>query len=393
MLSFRSTLLSLVLVAVLALSTCGSTGQQARRVVGFDDFVAFWSAGRLVLAGQNPYSPELFSEMQSRTGWDGRLAPMWYPPWMFSLLLPFSVPDYASARVLWLLFNLFLLTLSGLLLWKIYGGPTHLWYLGSMLAVLYVPSLFALRAGQITLLCLFGLVGFLYLVERKNWLAGGLLAVAAVKPHLSYLLWASLLWWTVERRKMSIILGFCGFVGLALAVGVAFNPELLRQFVGASTILRLPLFDYKSPTIGSCLRLLFGQDRIWLRFFPPAIALVGLLLYCWRKRSRWSWKEEAGLLVAFSLPTTLYAWSYDFVMLLPLVIQLAVGALRVSRGCQLALGVAFVVLNGVILCMNLGFVDDFAYFWFVPSWLLVYAMFPRACRVERVPAVGSGTSC
>src|SRR6516225_3321798 len=38
-------------------------------VLGFTDYVEYWSAGRLSARGENPYDVELLSEQQTAVGW------------------------------------------------------------------------------------------------------------------------------------------------------------------------------------------------------------------------------------------------------------------------------------------------------------------------------------
>ena len=58
-----------------------------------DDFVRVLVAGRLLLEGKDPYSPELLLQLQRAAGWTGA-GPlmMWNPPWTFSLSRPQARP-------------------------------------------------------------------------------------------------------------------------------------------------------------------------------------------------------------------------------------------------------------------------------------------------------------
>src|SRR5215510_4874662 len=85
-----------------------------------DDFIEYWSASRLLLAGNNPYSTAELSVLQRPfTGSETPLI-MWNPPWTLSLLLTFGLLDYSASRWLWLILNLGLLLFSARWLWNRY---------------------------------------------------------------------------------------------------------------------------------------------------------------------------------------------------------------------------------------------------------------------------------
>jgi hypothetical protein len=352
----------------------------------YDDFVAFWSAGRLLLNGQNPYDAGLFQAIQASTGWSERLSfPMWYPPWAFSLVLPFAWLGYAEARIVWLGLNIILLVLCANLLWKVYEGPPRLRIVAWGIALIYCPDLFALRIGQITLFPLLGLVCFLMFLRQGNiWLAGAALSLASVKPHLAYLFWVVLLFWIIDRKRRRLALGLFGVLAFATTLNLCFNSHLVSQFIASRAILQVPLFAYKSPTLGSLLRLVFGEEKLWLRFVPGLLAFSGVLVYWLRNRTTWSWNEELPVLVAVSLPTAFYAWSYDFALLLPAIMQAAVLLCRQHWRRQLSFALVFIGLNMAGLAMNLMSIDDFAYVWFSPAVLVLYL----ACVRSQPQAVG-----
>ena len=85
-----------------------------------DDFVQYWSAGRLQLQGRNPYSPELLLQVQRAAGRTGdRPLMMWNPPWTLFFVMPFAAVSHPVARLLWLL-----LALSQRLVVPIFCGDT-----------------------------------------------------------------------------------------------------------------------------------------------------------------------------------------------------------------------------------------------------------------------------
>src|SRR5690349_4291378 len=68
------------------------------------DFLQVWSAGRLHLAGENPYDPVRMLELQKANRLpDDRASMMWNPPWALALVMPVGGLPINAAQVLWLL--------------------------------------------------------------------------------------------------------------------------------------------------------------------------------------------------------------------------------------------------------------------------------------------------
>jgi len=69
-----------------------------------DDFVEYWAAGKLNLAGGNPYDPGQLHPLEIQTGAiEGEAVMMWNPPWLLTLIMPFGVFEYGFSRALWLI--------------------------------------------------------------------------------------------------------------------------------------------------------------------------------------------------------------------------------------------------------------------------------------------------
>ena len=88
------------------------------------DFIEYWSAGRLLLTGGNPYSPAELVAVQATVYGRAPAAPliMWNPPWTLAFVLPFAALSFTASQFLWLLLNLFLLLWSTQHLWRLYAG-------------------------------------------------------------------------------------------------------------------------------------------------------------------------------------------------------------------------------------------------------------------------------
>jgi hypothetical protein len=353
--------------------------------LGLGDFIAYWSAGRRLSAGANPYDWQALLALQRPLGWAEDFPNMmYYPPWALPLVLPLGLLPFGPARLLWLLVSLGLVLGGADALWRYYGAAAERRWLAWVLALAFVPTLIALRMGQIGPILLLGVVGFL-LCERRGCdaLAGAALALAAVKPQLLYLLGLGVLVWAVDRRRLSVLgggaLALGGLVGLALLL----DPDVLVQYRYA---VANPPSGNITPTLGAVLRLALGEERTWLQYVPTVLG-VGWFVWHWRRqRLRWSWAEQAPVLVLASFLTTAYgAWVFDLVVLLLPVLHVAAGSTNEpARRAALA---CFLAINGVALSMNLTEASYPAFIWMTPAVLACYlALRPAHPRAAAVAA-------
>jgi Glycosyltransferase family 87 len=385
----RSILLAAVLLAAIAF-----IGWKVRHLLADptffppDDFVEYYAAGRLNALGQNPYDGNLLLDLEQRAGRDtAEPVMMWNPPWTLTLVMPLGLFDASEARVaqlLWLAVSLVLVVGCADRLWIDYGGPVSRRWVSWILALSFLPTVFVLQAGQIGPFILLGITGFL-VAERRGrlWLAGACGVLMAIKPHLVYLFWIALAAWVIRRPlpdRWKVIAGGV-FAGLmATAIPLACNPDVLGQYWDAMTH-RTPE-QWKSPTLGSLLRELFGEERFSLQFVPTVIGLAWLAVHGWMQRERsWNWSDQMPMVILVSFATASYgAWPFDLVILLPAVIQVAAGLSRLAGARRIVLAIAlFAAINGTALAMNLAHVSSDRFVWMAPTLLAAYVLLrPRS---------------
>ena len=350
-----------------------------------DDFVEYWAAGRLNALGQNPYDGTLLLPLEQHAGRDtDEPVMMWNPPWTLILAMPVGLLKARAAQLLWLAASLVTVVGCADRLWALYGGPTGLRWVGWLLALTFLPTLFVLQAGQIGPFILLGVTGFL-LAERagRPWQAGAAGVLVAIKPHLAYLFWIALAVWAIRRpvpTRWKVIAGGVLAGALATAVPLACNPDVVDQYRDALTH-RTPE-QWKSPTLGSLLREVFGAERFDLQFAPALLGLAWLAATGWRGRHReWDWANRMPMLLLASFVTASYgAWPFDLVVLLPAVIQVGAGmATNGDRGRVLVAGAVYVAFNAAALAMNLTHCTSETFVWMAPSLLAAYALLrPRS---------------
>ena len=291
------------------------------------DFTEYWAASQQLVGGRNPYSFSESLPIERAVGWSGQPLVAMYPPWTLPLIAPVGfIKSYAIAWTVWVCSLTFVLWWSTKVLLGIYAGgqrlfPAETAQSEAMLAFTFFPSLFCMAFAQIAPLVLLGITGFLYFVMRNRYVpAGACLAFVAIKPHLLYLLWPALLLWCWRKRNwwavISLVCAVTGLLGVALII----RPSLLSDYwrYCQSGYMR----DFPSA-FGAVLRYTFESGSVAsfpLQFVAPAVGAIWFVFY-WRKHaSDWDWKKHMPMLIAASVLTAAYGWTFDQVVLLaPLV--------------------------------------------------------------------------
>ena len=358
----------LLVVAVAILAWLLATRSDS--FLGNDDFVQYWAAARLNQAGDNPYDAEkLWSLQRSWHSVDSRAVRMWNPPWVLPLVAPFALLPYPQARSIWFLVSLVAVMTAGYLAWDASGGPRSAYPVAAILIVLFAPTLFTLKMGQISGFVLLGVAGFLYAASHERWiLAGCFASLLTIKPHYLYLFWVALVLWSLRAKKCRALVASAAAVLVALALAMLTNVTVLHQYCQAA--LSDPLHYWAPPTFGTLLRLAWGHDRHWLQFIPMLIGLIWVLCYWNRHSKQWDWTDHLPLLISVSAVTAPYGWSYDLVVLVPAIMHVALLALRgACRPAQLGGIALYGMINLIAIWQNLTSVGELFYVW-MPSALL-----------------------
>jgi hypothetical protein len=297
---------------------------------GVTDFVEYGAAARLLAAGENPYDGSKLLPLQKEVGWPFDKADMlWNPPWAFPLVLPAGWLPWGSGLLAWGALQLAAMLLSAGLLWQLYGGPDRLLWVAAAVAVVFVPTFFLVRLGQISGLLLLGLAGFAAAMRAgRPGLAGAAAALTAIKPHL-FLPFSVLLAcdaFVGRATRKAVLVGAAVLVACTV-FPMAWNPDVWRQYV---EVVRAPSDEYhhapsdwRPPTLPAELRRAVGGG-LAVQFAPSVVATVALVGYWWTRRRDWDWSRELPTVVLLSVLTTGYgAWGFDLVVLLLPVVQAA----------------------------------------------------------------------
>lgn len=329
------------------------------------DFIEYWSAGRLNITGQNPYSLEQMADLQIPIGrkpeW---VMLMWNPPWSVILVEPFGILDYPTSRILWYLVETAVMFWITVWLWMIVGGKQRQLWLALGIAFTFGSTLDILKWGQINAFVFLGVVGFVVLVEReRDYLAGAMLCMAAIKPHRVYLIGLAVLLWCIQTRRWKVIAGAVLSAGVAIGLAMITNPSLIPQYLRANA--EYPPVMWITASVGAILRMNLGPEKFWLQFIAPAVGGLGFLVYWFWKRPAWQWSPTLPMLAAVSAATAAYGWQHDQILLLPLVLQASVWFLRPGKiGIKILMGSLYWVVNLYTIVV----VIPQYWFWWVPFW-------------------------
>jgi hypothetical protein len=346
-----------------------------------NDFIEYWTATKLLLNGGNPYSPSELLASQDALGWSqSEPLMMWNPPWTLSFTLPFGLVDYQTAQFAWFLSHTLIVFVGAKLLWKIYGGDVEKSRYAALSILSFAPTYFALLLGQIGPLILLGLIAFLASVKKKAWgLAGAALTIAAIKPHLLYLLWLALLMWTLKKLQWKLVTGF-----MVTGIAVALLPLLLDRdvYLQYSDLLKtgsvIKPLDWATPSLGTALAELLAIPDAWIRWLPSVGGAAWFLWYWSTRAETWDWLSELPLVLLVSVVTASFVWTFDQVVLVPAVIQAAVWLSQFEDRARAVICIGiYVALGAILLVSKIFVINDFWYFWVAPAYLLVF-LYARA---------------
>jgi hypothetical protein len=402
-------------IAVIAALLVWSVGRMAADPSSLPvrDFVEYYSAGSVFLAGGNPYSGPELVEVQRRVLNQPDLEDatmMWNPPWVLTFVAPFATLPLGAAHKLWMLVQLLCVFVSVWLLWRVYGGPPGREWIGWALAATFPPVLFVVWWGQIGGLVLLGLAGYLYHASKGRYaVAGVFAALTAIKPHLLFAFGLVLVLeaFRSNRGRRAVLAG--GLAIAAMAVGAAvIHPDVYDCYRSAdweaSSAVNVSPKDWIQPLLSYWLRVAVDPNRFVIQFVPTVVAAVGVAGYWWRRRATWDWPAETPRLVFVSVLTAAYgAWLFDLVVLLvPATQATAVVLARAARptphgkrranfatqlGLLYALVVSFVVyLPTFGLTPLTGHTVGLHYYvWFAPAVLGFYVAALRLGRPYSSP--------
>jgi hypothetical protein len=347
------------------------------------DWIAYWSSGRLLLTHQNPYNEKVLVDLARSVGaGNGKGVIVRYPPngLLFELLLAEMGPRLAG--IVWVLVLIAALMASVRLLRRMMddGGERN-----HLLGYLFPPVLCCLMSGQIGILLLLAFALFLYLHERRPWLAGTVLSFCLAKPHLMVLPLAVLAVWSVGRKRFQILAGGALTLLVCGLIPLYFDPHIWSHYMTGLVGDRIE--DEFIPVLSCVFRVVVHRDWHWLQFVPMLCGLVWALAYYWRRRDRWEWLADGSLLMAVGVLVAPYAWVTDESLALPAVFFGLYALPRTGRSVIPYTVLAFAGLVEVLFAVPMG---TGLYLWTAPAWVAWSVYARRPVRVQERAAAAAG---
>jgi hypothetical protein len=275
------------------------------------DFISYWSASRLVLAGMadQVYNvPILRLAQMNVEGFFPSLAPFFYPPTFLLVCAPLALLSFHGALVAFM-------GVTALVYAK--AASTVLRW-GWLPALAYPAIVFNFIAGQNGMLTA-GIIGAgLTLMDRRPRLAGAILGAMVIKPHLAIAIPIALI--LSHRWRVLIYAGLSALV-IAIASVPILGLDVWLQFfgMGAQTAKHI-LEDGQLPAFK--LHSVFGFARLegaslTLSYILQAIsAIIALMVMVYLQRRGVSGAIERSVIVVTSLLIPPYILHYDMLVLL-----------------------------------------------------------------------------
>lgn len=341
----------------------------------FGDFIAFWSAGRLALEGEAARAHDLLALAPvQKAAVPGLyfLTPWNHPPPFLLIAAPLALAPYPIAALIFLGGSLALYIFAarklapGALVFAL-TAPAALYHLGNVQTGLLIAGLCGLAA---------------HWMERRPRLAGALIGLLVIKPHLA-LLWPLMLALQARWRVFWFAASSAGAL-IALS-GAAFGLESYARFIdnlpaAASMISagRAPAQTYAS-LYGNLLGL--GAPHSLAIAAHAALAAFGLAaaIWIWRRANA---RLSLAALCAAGMLIPPYLFFYDATLL-----ALGAGLMGAPRN-RLELA-ALILCWGAGLSLALGHVLT-APLCPLAASLLLYALMKRGASPGASTAQVSG---
>jgi len=258
-------------------------------------------------------------------------------------------------------------------LWDLYGDGGSRW-IGWLVAATFMPVAVVLTIGQIGPLILFGLTGYLrFQTRQKNYLAGAFLFLAALKPHLVFLVWVALLLYTLQHKRWESLAAFLSVLSVASLLAVVLDHHVFYEYAvlfrGGKAVLQA------TPTLGGLLHYISGSPP--MQFLPIAGAALWFAIYWHRWSCSWEWRCRLPSLLLVSIVATPYSWFFDQVVLLPSIFFAIQSVLHSRRRVWVEAAVEYIVVNAIVLRFLLDRRTMFWYSWTALAWLAIYVAVQR----------------
>ncbi|MBN8605436.1 MAG: DUF2029 domain-containing protein [Caulobacterales bacterium] len=339
----------------------------------FGDFITFWSAGRAAIEGDAALVHDrafLFTLHEQAVPGVQFVGPWNSPPQFLLIVALFGTMPYPVAGIVFLAATgaLYIYAAHKLLpdtraLIFAVTAPAALYHLGTVQSGLHIAGISALA---------------LYWLDARPRLAGGLVALLAIKPHLA-IVWPLMLALTGRWRAFGV--ATLGSIAFAVIAGWAFGFDAyVRFFENLSASQGLISGQHvATPAYASLYASALGLGlpqaaAIAMQALSATGALIAAII-CFRSGER---TTQGAALCAATLLVSPYLFFYDFTLL-------AVGAALLGAPRDRFETIAAVFAWGAGLSLALGYIAPLP-LCPLAAWLVLAAALKRAGSAAPRPA-------
>ncbi len=328
------------------------------------DFVQnVWLGGRLVLDEEDPYDPQAWQAVKYTYLPRQDIFPRYiYPVWVAILAVPLAVLPPLGAFRLWTIINLALIPValhltSRLITYRLRFAEQLLLV---MMSLAFAPLWHNLLEGQFSLLLVsLILVSLVNMQDGPPWLSGLCLAIAMMKPQVSWLVVAALLWWAFVHQRWYMLSAFA-VTSVVLWLGpLSLYPDWLANWLATSQWQGVRLIEV-TPSVWGFFHLIAPNSASLLSPTVSALIVCFSALW-WIRRARHVAPWKVAPLTMVCLLVSPYGLLYEQTALLfPFWLQWEQSD-RLWRWILLAWAVALPLVLLLLLALN-------------PPWNLAFAI-------------------
>ncbi|MBL8824528.1 MAG: DUF2029 domain-containing protein [Planctomycetia bacterium] len=360
------------------------TAQEVTIPFGGTDFKQYYTTSRLILEGSNPYDYDKAGKIQRELGEKGATQVPYGPPTSLLPFIPLGWVDFLTAIQIQLGLNVGMLVISCFLWGKMLYPISNTMPLLSCIAVIaWIPCLSLFGMGHVTSWTLLGFTLWCFFqTQNKPWLAGICLALSIIKPHLAFGMVVFAGVYGIRNREWKMLAGFVLTVLVMILATWLIRPSIWHEFLGS--IEQSNPTQWYNATLDGWGRFYFGP---WFRVVSIAMSvslLAWIVILAWKGGK--NFPETCPLVLALWMAATPYAFSYDYVLLLPGFLM-AIGAWLHRSHPYWYVAIAGWMMLDVVYVLKKGQWYEYQFF-FIP-WgglaLTLFMLTPKATWSKPIP--------
>lgn len=321
-------------------------------VPGANDFYSRWAGARALLQeGRDPYGLDVTYEIQeviavshSQVGRGGFA----YPLHIIFLFWPLIYLSYPWAQAVWWVMLQWMAVGTAVALLRLHQQTVRPGLLVSIIlfVVAFYPITRSIFLGQFTIPVLLAVaLCLLALQHNQDILAGGMLAVASIKPQMVIFLAPWILLWIISQKRWHFLTGFLGTGAALFVAALALFPRWPLSFLEDVQRYRV--------VAGGRNPLAFTLETIWPTVPDAVFSIIATILFLamlfiwWRSWGKDQahferalyWAIAVELLITFQTGTT-----NQVLLLIPIFAALVWGVNRWGWGVSLGTAVILSML-------------------------------------------------